>query len=314
MTQVVHVASKRDVTVEISGAISGTPIFLLHGTPGSRRGPRPRTSILYQLGVRLISYDRPGYGKSSRQNGRVVADAAADVRAIADALGIEKFSVVGRSGGGPHALACAALLGDRVRSAAVLVGLAPSDAKDLGWYDGMARTNVREYKAVASGRAEVARSLAAQAEAVRADPESLLHTLQPNLTAPDRRVTDDAAIRRLLLDTYTEALRDSADGWIDDVLALRHPWGFELSAITQPVLLWHGEDDAFSPVSHAYWLAERISTSVIEVASGTSHFGAVEILPRALAWLKDTGSEGLGIQLAIGRQDLAIEHQSGAIA
>src|SRR5215469_3490909 len=110
--------------VESWGAPKGRPVFLLHGTPGSRRGPRPRASVLYRLGVRLIGYDRPGYGASDRRPGRQVGDAAADVRAIADALGLDRFAVVGRSGGAPHALACAALLSGRVTRVAAMVGLA----------------------------------------------------------------------------------------------------------------------------------------------------------------------------------------------
>src|SRR5262245_22879736 len=123
--------------VEVDGDAGGWPVFLLHGTPGSRNGPRPRSGVLYRLGVWLISYDRPGYGRSPRHAGRLVADAAADVETIANELSIDRFSVVGRSGGGPHALACAALLGDRVARAAVLVGLAPTDARGLAWFNGM---------------------------------------------------------------------------------------------------------------------------------------------------------------------------------
>lgn len=297
MTQVVDVANKRNITMESWGAPEGMPIFLLHGTPGCRTGPRPRTSVLYRLGVRLICYDRPGYGMSSRHFGRTVADAAWDVRAIANALGIDRFGVVGRSGGAPHALACAALLGDRVQSAAALVGLAPSDAEDLNWYDGMTGSNVEEYSRADADLAALEAKLAALADRIRIDPETLLEALLPELTGPDRRVVDDAAIRRLLTDTYAEALRDTADGWIDDVLAMRRPWGFDLAMIKSPVLLWHGADDKFSPVEHTYWLARQVSTSIVEVPSGTAHFGAVEILPSVLAWMKGArGSEGLRIQ------------------
>jgi pimeloyl-ACP methyl ester carboxylesterase len=291
LTQVVRVTASRDVTVDVCGAPSGTPIFLFHGTPGSHRGPRPRTSILYRLGIRLISYDRPGYGMSTRHLGRTVADAVGDVAAIADWLELPEFGVVGRSGGGPHALSCAALLGDRVSCAAVLVGLAPADAKDLGWYEGMTASNVREFNSAEEGRPAALANLAAHAERVRADPEMLLRSLRPELASPDRRIVDDVAIRKLLTDTYEEALRDGSDGWIDDVLALRSPWGFDLAAIDQPVLLWHGAKDGFSPVTHAYWLADRIRTSVIEVEPECAHFGAVEILPKALAWVKDRAAQ-----------------------
>jgi pimeloyl-ACP methyl ester carboxylesterase len=294
---VIGVSGNRAVTVETCGAPSGTPVFLLHGTPGCRSGPRPRPSILYRLGVQLICYDRPGYGGSGRHLGRTVADAAWDVLAIADELELDTFSVVGRSGGGPHALACAALLEDRVRSAAVLVGLAPSDAEGLDWYAGMTRSNVEEYRNADADPQGLVASLEEQADRVRSDPESLLRFLLPELTGPDRRVVDDVAIRRLLTDTYAEALRESADGWIDDVLAFRRPWGFDLSKVNVPVLLWHGADDVFTPIGHTYWMAKQVPGSVLEVQSGAAHFGAMEVLPRVLAWIKDSrGSEGLRVQ------------------
>src|SRR5580693_7584726 len=118
----VRTADGRRLSTQSSGDPDGKPVFVLHGTPGSRLGPHPRSSVLHRLGVRLISFDRPGYGESDRMEGRKVADVAADVLAIADDLGLKTFSVVGRSGGGPHSLACAALLPERVTRAAVLVG------------------------------------------------------------------------------------------------------------------------------------------------------------------------------------------------
>jgi pimeloyl-ACP methyl ester carboxylesterase len=273
------------LAVEISGSTTGTPVFLMHGTPGSRSGPKPRGIVLYRLGVRLISYDRPGYGGSDRHQGRRVADAASDVATIADDLGIDRFAVVGRSGGGPHALACAALLADRVTRAAVLVSLAPSDAPGLDWYGGMTGSNVDEYSSADADPSALTASLTTRADDVRRDPESLVAFLRPSLSERDHRVVGDVAIRRLLTDTYAEAVRHGADGWIDDALAFRHAWGFDLSSIRSAVRLWHGEDDRFSPVSHTHWLAEHIPNAEVEVQPGAAHFGAVEILPQMLAWL-----------------------------
>ena len=143
----------RQLSTQTYGDPDGKPVFLLHGTPGSRLGPHPRGILLHRLGVRLIAFDRPGYGESDRFQGRRVADAATDVLAIADAFDLDKFAVVGRSGGGPHALACAALLPDRLTKAAVLVGLAPREADGLDWFDGMTQFNVLEYTAAANGYA-----------------------------------------------------------------------------------------------------------------------------------------------------------------
>lgn len=238
------------------------------------------------MGVQLISYDRPGYGKSDRQMSRLVADAAADVRAIADYLDIQRFAVLGRSGGGPHALACAALLPERVTRACALVSLAPPDAEGLDWFDGMADSNVAEYKSAATDPDLLAANLIATAAQIRADPAShLTAILGPEMPEADRRVVADVGLRAKLARNFAEALRDSADGWIDDALALASPWHFDVSSIAVPVLLWHGEKDVFSPVSHSRWLAEHIPGALLTVLAGKAHFGALEVVPDVLSWL-----------------------------
>ncbi len=294
-TRAIGVSGGRVVTVDSWGNPRGFPIFLLHGTPGSRSGPIPRPSVLYRLGVRLICYDRPGYGGSDRHEGRTVGDAAWDVLDIADEMGLDAFAVVGRSGGGPHALACAALFEkERLRTAAVLVGIAPSDA-NLDWYAGMADSNVEEYtRASQPSSAAVVANLTQRAEQVLADPESLLTDLKEEMTAPDRKVVEDVAFQRLLPLSYRQALSGGPYGWIDDVLAFRRPWGFELGKITVPVWLWHGQDDVFSPVHHSHWLADEIPNARIDVQQGAAHFTAMEVLPRILAQLKVDSADELG--------------------
>lgn len=297
MKVLVGVPDGRKVAVESWGAPTGMPVFLLHGTPGSRNGPRPRASVLYRLGIRLISYDRPGYGESDPHPNRTVSDAAVDVRAIADEFGLDGFGVVGRSGGGPHALACAALLNDRVQSAACLVGLAPADAKDLNWYAGMTDSNVEEFSTADASPQAVRASVIPQVAQIRDNPDSSFGLLLPKLSKRDLRIVDDIAIRRILTETYAEAVRKHEDGWIDDVVALRRPWNFDFSGIKAPVLLWHGADDEYSPVSHTYWLKGQIPSAAVQVQPDTAHFGAVEVLPTVLAWIKDARrSEGLRIQ------------------
>lgn len=291
-TQVIGLSDARDVTVDSWGDPQGFPVFLLHGTPGSRSGPIPRPSVLYRLGVRLICYDRPGYGGSDRQEGRTVGDAAWDVLDIADELGLDDFAVVGRSGGGPHALACAALFDeDRLRTAAVLVGVAPSDA-DFNWYAGMADSNIEEYSRASQPSSEaVIANLTQRAEQVLANPESLLTALKEEMTGPDKKVVEDVAFQRLLPSSYRQALSGGPYGWIDDVLAFRRPWGFELEKITVPVWLWHGKDDVFHPVDHSHWLARKIPTARIDVQPDAAHFTAMEVLPRILAQLKADGED-----------------------
>lgn len=285
MTQVVEAPGGRTLSVETHGAPEGQPVFLLHGTPGSRHGPNPRGIVLYRLGIRLICYDRPGYPGSSRFRARRVSDAVVDVEAIANHFGIDRFSVVGRSGGAPHALACAALLKDRVICAAALGSLAPYKAEGLDWRAGMAKSNVEAYEYAAEDLSALEATLGERAVHVRGDSESLLKELWPELVGHDKNVIGDIGLRRIIAKTHAEALRESAHGWIDDVIALSRPWGFKLSDITAPVKLWHGSDDVFSPKDHTYWLAKRIPTADPDVETGVAHFGAVENLPRILTWV-----------------------------
>ncbi|MFE4857438.1 alpha/beta fold hydrolase [Streptomyces sp. NPDC056670] len=284
MGELIRTRDGRDLAVENYGNPKGRPVFLLHGTPGSRLGPAPRSAVLYRLGVRLITFDRPGYGDSDRLPGRRVADAAADVEAIADALGLDEFAVVGRSGGAPHALACAALLPDRTARAAALVGLAPRDAQGLDWFEGMTESNVREYINAAAGKGQLTTALEMRSITIRSDPRRSVDDMRHGLPKPDRGIVADAGIRAMLERNFEEGLRSSADGWVDDVMAFSTDWDFRLEAITAPVLLWHGEQDVFAPVQHTRWLAERIPGAQLIVERGAAHFGALRVLTRVLSW------------------------------
>jgi pimeloyl-ACP methyl ester carboxylesterase len=278
--------SRRKLAVRISGDPSGNPVFFLHGTPGSRVGPSPRPQVLYKLGVRLISFDRPGYGGSARLADRRVADVAEDVEAIAEALEIDTFAVLGRSGGAPHALACAAMLPERVTRVGALVSLAPWDRMGYNeWLNGMSDSNIREYTAAATEPALLTTRLMQTAARIKANPTSHVTTLGPEMPEDDRRVVADVGIRALLAKNFAEALRDSADGWIDDALAFSAPWGFDPADIKAPVYLWHGDDDVFSPVAHTQWLADKIPGAHMVIKPGTAHFGALEVVPYVLSWL-----------------------------
>ncbi|MBR7825302.1 alpha/beta hydrolase [Actinospica sp. MGRD01-02] len=275
----------RRLTVRVLGDRSGAPVFFMHGTPGSRIGPFPRSALLHQLGVRLIAYDRPGYGESDRLPLRSVAHAAADVRTIADDLGINNFSVVGRSGGGPHALACAALMPDRVSRCAVLVGLAPRHAKGLDWYEGMTESNRREYSVAESGVGALAQKIEASAEQIRNDPKALLRNLGPELPLPDWQVIADNTIRIGIRRNFAEALARSGAGWVDDARSFTQEWGFDPADILVPTLLWHGAQDVFSPVQHTHWLARTIPGSIEMIAADAAHFSAIDVLPSLLPWI-----------------------------
>ena len=142
-----------------------------------------------------------------------------------------------------------------------------------------------EFTAASNGYAGIAAHTKQVADAIRADPTSLIARLQAELPDPDKRVVADRGIRSMLVKAYAEAMRTSDYGWIDDALAFCSPWGFDPAAVTVPVLLWHGANDVFSPASHARWLASRIPNATVIVQAGAAHFGALDVLPDILRWL-----------------------------
>ena len=259
------------------GPVDGKPVFFLHGTPGCRLGPHPRATLLHHLGVRLIAYDRPGYGGSTRFLERRVVHAAGDVLTIADRLGLERFCVVGRSGGGPHALACAARLPRRVERAAALVSLAPHNARGLDWYAGMTESNRQAYHSARAGVSAIEGLFEAAARREGGEPEALLDGLWPELQPADRMIVGDNVIRSGIERAYIEAARNGAGGRADDAVSFVEDWGFDPSEISVPTLLWHGAEDVFSPAAHTEWLTGEISGAVGGVERG-AHFSAIHTL------------------------------------
>jgi pimeloyl-ACP methyl ester carboxylesterase len=248
----------RILAVLEAGDESGHAVVAIHGTPGSGLLWRGLAEDAEAREIRLLAYDRPGYGGSDPHPGRTVADAAGDVAAIADALGIERFAVEGGSGGGPHTLACAALLPDRVVAAASLAGVAPYPAEGLDWLDGMGQDNLDEFEATLAGRETLERYLREQADAMlAAEPDAIADTLRSLLSPPDAAaLTGEFA--EYLAESTRRAIGERLDGWIDDDFVFMNPWGFELGEIRVPVQLLHGAQDRFVPMAHGEWLAERI--------------------------------------------------------
>jgi pimeloyl-ACP methyl ester carboxylesterase len=268
-------SDSRILAVEEWGVPGGLPVLYLHGSPMSRLARHPDESIFTALGIQLITYDRPGFGHSTPQPGRSVVDAAADVEAIADALGIERVPVFGVSGGGPHALAVAARLGDRISRVATLASLAPRDAAGLDWTDSMMETNQQSAWVALLGRAAVEQHLSAGGTASR-----------PQLPANDQAVLARPEVGEMLAEAFTEAVRPGLDGWVDDVIALFGVgWGFEPSAISVPTRLWHGLADSVVPPAHSRWLADRIPGAELVLGEGDGHAGHFDATPATLAWL-----------------------------
>jgi pimeloyl-ACP methyl ester carboxylesterase len=268
----------------VRGPDDGFPVVAHNGTPGSRLGRHPDPAIYETTGLRWIAYDRPGHGRSDPAPGRDVAAAAADVRALADALGLERFGVFGVSGGGPHALATAALLPDRVERVAVFVGVAPPDDPELDFHAGMTELNLAEFGAAEEGEEALAAFLADPIEAIRSDPLALVEMLRAELPEPDREVLARPEVLSLVLEDVVEAVREGGRGWIDDDLAFVRPWGFAPEDVRAETRLWHGELDVLAPAGHSRRLAERIPGAHLEIVPGAGHL-LVDLWPEAFAWL-----------------------------
>lgn len=276
----------RTLTVSEGGDPGGFPVLSISGTPGSSTLYEPHERDAAQRGIRLFSYDRPGYGGSTRQKGRTVADCAADIVAVCDALGVERFCVWGISGGGPHALAAAALLPDRVVAAATLASVAPYDAEDLDFLDGMGAQNVEEFGAIFEGE-EVHRASTERQrdELLSATPDQLVELWQTLLGPSDREVAT-GVLAAFLLDHIRAGVGTSPDGWIDDDRAFATPWGFDVASIRVPVQLWQGEQDQFVPYAHGVWLAERIPGVDARLTAEDGHLTLAERrVPEVHGWL-----------------------------
>jgi pimeloyl-ACP methyl ester carboxylesterase len=275
MREVITTAGRR-LAVEEWGVPDGTPVLYAHGTPMSRLARYPDDRLFTDLGVRLITYDRPGFGGSAPHLGRRVVDAADDIAAIADACGLDRFPLFGVSGGGPHALAFAARHPDRVTRVATLASPAPADAAGLDWTAGMMAGNQESAAAARRGRDELASYLAT------AGPTNLA-TLLP---AAEQAVLARPEVSRMLAAAYAEAIRPGLDGWVDDELALfRLPWGFDPATVTAPARLWHGDLDTVIPVAHAVWLAGRMPTATLVRGAKSAHAGHFDATPETLRWL-----------------------------
>jgi pimeloyl-ACP methyl ester carboxylesterase len=246
-------------------------VFWHHGTPNIGTPPEPLFPAADRLGIRWISYDRPGYGGSTPCPGRDVASAATYVSAVADALGIDRFAVIGHSGGGPHALACAALLPHRVLGAVSMSGMAPYDAEGLDWFAGMTPSSVAALSAAAEGRAarETYEATAAY------DPEMF--------TPADHAALTGAW--SWLNSVVGPAVAAGPAAQIDDDLAYVAPWGFGPAQVTVPVLLLHGAQDRVIPCAHAQWLARRCPAAELSLPPGDGHLSILTSAPSALAWL-----------------------------
>lgn len=290
MTQTTTTPDGRALAFCEWGDPDGFPVFSLHGTPGSRLGRHPDENVYRDARVRLLTYDRAGYGQSTRDPGRRVASAAADVAAIADALGLDRFAVFGGSGGAPHALACGALFPGRVVRCASVVGPAPYGDGGLStdrWFDGMVEGNVKEFNWALAGedtlRPELERATQELLASIDSDAENALGD-DYKLSDEDAAVVRRDDIRGMLAKSTREAIGRSVDGFVDDDLAFTEAWGFDPAAISVPTAVWYGPHDTLVPTGHGEWLSNTIPGASTVVLDG-GHFAVYDRMGELLAWL-----------------------------
>ncbi len=277
--RVVRLRDGRELAVAVSGPADGVPLLYHHGTPGCLFQPAASRQECAERGLRYLTYTRAGAEGSTRNPGRSVADVAADMEDVLDALGVERCIVAGKSGGGPHALATAALLPDRVAAAISIAGCRPYGD---GFLDGMGEDNIEEFGLALEGEDALRPFVMKHREALRnADAEALVADLASLLPETDRQVLTSATGA----DTVAVMIGgvQVPDAWIDDDLAFTRDWGFDLASISVPTYVWQGSEDLMVPFHHGQWLAEHIPGAVAHLEQGEGHFSiAVGALGRML--------------------------------
>ena len=261
----------RSLEVMVAGPQDGLPLIHHGGTPVAAVPFRPLIDAAAERGMRFVTYSRPGYAGSDVCHGRTVAAGVSDVVAILDELQADTFVTLGWSGGGPHALACAAVLPDRCRAAATIAGVAPYRAKGLDWLAGQGEENVEEFEAAARGEKALTAWLAEAAEdmadVVADDVVAVLGDLMSDVDKA--ALTGDYA--EWTAASFRKAVSAGVAGWRDDDLAFMQPWGFELGAITRPVAIWQGGQDRMVPYAHGEWLAAHIPTARAHLLPDDGH-------------------------------------------
>lgn len=278
--------TKHDIATPQGGVLrvydtggTGRPILWHHGTPNTGQPPRPLYDDAERLGLRWIGFDRPGYGGSTAEPDRSVGAAARWATTVADHLGLDGFAVMGHSGGGPHALACAALLPDRVTATVLIAGLAPYGETGLehdAYVEGMCASGRAALEAAAAGR-----------EVKEAHDAKHGENYDPEFTEAD--VAMFGGPWSWLIEVLRAAAPSGPAPAIDDDLAYVAPWGFALSDVVSPTLLLHGVDDRIAPVSHSRRVAELVAGAELRVVPGAGHIAVLGETRQAMEWLAAQG-------------------------
>jgi pimeloyl-ACP methyl ester carboxylesterase len=274
----------RHLEVVSGGPDDGLPLVFQSGTPTAAVLYPPLVEAAAAQGLRTVIYSRPGYAGSTPRPGRSVADCAADVAAVVDAVGGGRFVTIGWSGGGPHALACAALLPDRCAAAATIAGVAPYGADGLDFLAGMGPENVEEFTLTLQGEPFIRPKLEELAPHFREiDGPSVAAALGGLVTEVDKAsLTDEFG--EYVAAGFRRAMSTGIEGWLEDGLAFCRHWGFELAQITRPIAVWQGGEDRMVPFAHGQWLAAHVPGARAHLYPEQGHLSiAVASMPRILA-------------------------------
>jgi pimeloyl-ACP methyl ester carboxylesterase len=288
MTDFVSTPDGRRLEILTGGAPDGLPFLFHSGTPSAALGYEPLWDAAARAGLRLVTYSRPGYGASTpRPVGPpvpITADAA-DSATVLDALGLDRFVTLGWSGGGPRALACAALMPGRCLAAVTLAGVAPADADDLDFTGGMGPENVRDFDLASRGR----EALRPVVEEQVADFATVTGAQIVEAFGGLVDEVDTAALTGELADyvagSFRHAMDQGAAGLLEDNLQVMQPWGFDVADITVPVSVWQGAHDKMVPFAHGQWLAARIPGARVHLFDDEGHLSLVHRMEEMLAEL-----------------------------
>jgi pimeloyl-ACP methyl ester carboxylesterase len=274
-TQTITLSHGRTVDLFLGGDPNGRPLVMHHGTPSDSTTFADWHDDCAARHLRLICMSRPGYAATPRMAGRSVADIAHLTADLLDQLGHSEFHTAGWSGGGPHALACAALLPHRCQGAAILAGVGPYGEPDLDFLAGMGPENIEEFNASLQGEAALRAWKEANVQSFRSVTGPELAAAFGGLVPPIDQAELTGPYADAMATEMRRALSGGFDGWIDDDLAFIRPWGFDLARITIPISIWQGDLDLMVPHQHATWLAAHIKTAQLHMVPGHGHISLV---------------------------------------
>jgi pimeloyl-ACP methyl ester carboxylesterase len=292
MLEVVSIPARdgRFLEARLGGDPNGFAVLAHHGTPGVGIAGPDELAAFLERRLRYVAVARPGYAGSTRRPSRSIAAVADDAATVLDHLGLERAYTIGSSGGGPHALACAALLGDRIVAATTIAGAGPFGADGLDFLDGMAQENIDEFGAALAGPDALAVFLEAQVPTYGAVTGPEIAEAFGGLAPPVDRAALTGDYAESVAEDVRLALANGIWGWFDDDLAFLRPWGFDVAAIRVPVDVWQGAQDTMVPFAHGRWLADHCGTVRAHLSADHGHLSlaAASIRPILDAMLERT--------------------------